>query len=75
MDKTNLLKKTIHNIQKLPEHQVKEVNDFVEFLLSKIDDKIIKEGIQELQLGSESFEFLKTEPDLYTVNDLKIKYK
>jgi hypothetical protein len=54
---------------------VKEVNDFVEFLLSKIDDKIIKEGIQELQLGSESFEFLKTEPDLYTVNDLKIKYK
>ena len=63
------------NIQRLPEAKLSEVNDFVEFLLHKIDDKIITEGIQKLSSSSKTFEFLEHEPDLYSVSDLKVDYK
>lgn len=75
MDKQILIKKTITNIQRLPETEVREVNDFVEFLLNKIDDQILTQGIQEISSSSKSFDFLNREPDLYSVNDLKLKYK
>ena len=75
VDKNILINKTINNIQKLPASKLKEVNDFVEFLLNKIDDQMITEGIREIASASESFNFLNDEPDLYSVNDLKIKYK
>ena len=75
MDKSVLIEKTMVNIQKLPLNKVQEVNEFVEFLLSKINDRIMTEGIQELINKSHSFDFLKDEPDLYSTDDLKIKYK
>jgi hypothetical protein len=75
MDKQILIKKTITNIQRLPATKVKEVNDFVEFLLNKIDDQILTQGIQEISSSSKSFDFLNHEPDLYSANDLKLKYK
>jgi hypothetical protein len=74
MDKSILINKTINNINKLPASKVKEVNDFVEFLLNRIDDQVITEGIQEIASTSKSFDFLNNEPDLYTVSDLKINY-
>jgi len=75
MDKQILIKKTITNIQRLPATKVKEVNDFVEFLLNKIDDQILTQGIQGISSSSKSFDFLNHEPDLYSINDLKLKYK
>lgn len=75
MDKQILIKKTITNIQRLPATKVKEVNDFVEFLLNKIDNQITTQGIQEIASLSKSFDFLNQEPDLYSINDLKLKYK
>ena len=75
MDKNILVQKTINNIQKLPESKINEVNDFVEFLLNKVEDQLITEGIQEIASTSKSFEFLNNEPDLYSVNDLKVTYK
>jgi hypothetical protein len=75
MDKQIIIKKTITNIQRLPATKVKEVNDFAEFLLNKIDDQIITQGIQEISSSSKSFDFLNHEPDLYSINDLKLKYK
>ena len=75
MDKQILIKKALTNIQRLPITKVKEVNDFAEFLLNKIDDQMITEGIQEIASSSKSFDFLKNEPDLYSISDLKVKYK
>ena len=49
--------------------------DFADFLLSKIDDQIIVEGIQKMAAESETFAFLEDEEDIYTVEDLKEKYK
>lgn len=43
--------------------------------ISKIDDKIIQEGMQKLSYESKSFDYLNEEEDLYTVNDVKERYK
>jgi len=51
------------------------VEDFVDKLLRKTDDKLLTEGIQKLTSDSKSFEYLKDEEDINTVNDLKEKYR
>lgn len=75
MDRNILIKETIEKIQKLPDAKVQEINDFAEFLLNKIDEKILIEGIQKLASNSKTFEYLKNDEDLYSVNDLKESYK
>lgn len=70
-----LIKETIEKIRQLPEDRIQEINDFAEFLLRKIDDRILIEGIQKLTSDSKSFEYLNKEEDLYTVNDIIKKYK
>jgi len=74
MNREVLIKNTIKKIEQLPDIKIKEVEDFAEFLLSKVDDKILVEGIQKLASDSKAFEFLKDEEDIYTVNDIKEKY-
>jgi hypothetical protein len=75
MDRKELINNILSKINDLPDEKVREVNDFTEFLLSKIEDKLIAEGIMKLTADSKSFGFLKDEEDLYSVNDLKEKYK
>jgi hypothetical protein len=75
MERQLLLKDTVEKLNQLPDIKIKEVNDFIEFLLSRIDDIILVNGIQEITSKSKSFEYLAKEEDLYTVNDLKKKYK
>jgi hypothetical protein len=75
MDRKDLIDRVIRKIKLLPDIKIREVNDFADFLLSRIDDKITLEGIQKLAVDSKVFEFLKDEEDLYSVNDLKEKYK
>jgi hypothetical protein len=74
MEKDVLIQKIMINIRRLPSSKIQKVNDFAEFLLYKIDDQMITEGIQKISSESKSFEFLNEEPDIYTVNDLKEKY-
>lgn len=74
MDRQILIEKTIKKIEQLPDVKIKEVDDFIDFLLGKIDDKIINDGMQKLISNSKAFEFLNDEEDLYTVNDVKEKY-
>ncbi|WP_339740824.1 hypothetical protein [uncultured Sunxiuqinia sp.] len=73
MDQQVLVENTIVKIKQLPESKLMQVNDFVAFLLSRAEDKIMLEGIQKLASDSTAFEFLKEEDDLYTMNDLKEK--
>ncbi|MDO9613420.1 MAG: hypothetical protein Q7J86_02720 [Bacteroidota bacterium] len=51
------------------------VRDLVDFLLQKIDDQILQEGIQELASKSKVFSYLNEEEELYSVNDLKERYE
>jgi len=75
MDRKVLLEKLKIKIDLLPDSKIQEIDDFADFLLSKIDDKIAVEGIQKLISDSKAFDFLNDDEDLYTVSDLKEKYK
>ena len=75
MNRQVLIKNTIKKIKQLPDNKIREVNDYTDFLLSKINDNITLEGIREIVSDSKTFDFLKEEEELYSVNDLKEKYK
>jgi len=74
MEHETLVKSTIRNIKKLPVGHIQEVNDFVEFIIQKSEDKMITEGLQHLSTIGKTFDFLYDEPELYTVEDLKVRY-
>lgn len=75
MTRELLIKKTIDNLSKLSDQKLKEVSDFAEFLLNRIENQMMTEGIQKLATDSKTFKFLEDEEDLYSVSDLKEKYK
>jgi len=75
MTRDTLIKKTMDNLNRLPDQKLQQVLDFAELLLSKIDDQLITQGIQKLAKDSKVYKFLEEEDDLYSVLDLKEKYK
>ena len=75
MTRETLIKNTIDNLAKLPDQKLKEVSDFAEFLLNRIENRIVTEGIQKLVIDSKTFKFLNDEEDLYSIEDLKVRYK
>ena len=74
MEREVLMERTIRKIEQLPITRVQEVNDFVEFIIRRTDDAMITEGLQQLMACSNTYDFLYNEPDLYSVNDLKVKF-
>jgi two-component sensor histidine kinase len=75
MSREELIKSTIENLNQLSDTRIQEVSDYVRFLSSRIDDKMISEGINELTSNSKTYAFLHDEEELYQVNDLKEVYK
>jgi len=74
MEREIIMKKTVHNIEQLPTRRIREVNDYVEFILQKTEDVMITEGLQQLASSCTGFDFLNNEPELYSINDLRTKY-
>ncbi len=75
MDRQYLINNTIEIIKQLPDVKIQEINDYAEFLLSRLDDRIISDGIAEIISESGSFDFLEEDENIYTVKDLKVRYK
>ena len=75
MEREIILKKTVEKLYKLSKDKLIEVEKYINKLLRKTDDKLLIEGIQRVTSDSKSFDYLKDEEDIYTVNDLKEKYK
>lgn len=75
MSREELLKNTIEKLNQLSDHRLEEVSDYVSFLTSRIDDKILNEGIKSIVTNSKSYEFLHEESEFYTVSDIKENYK
>lgn len=74
MSRKELLENTIKYLKELPNEKISEVHDFVEYLYQKHEEYILKTGIQKLETESGSFQFLKNQEELYTVNNIKEKY-
>lgn len=75
MSREELVKETVEKLGQLSNSKIQEVSDYVSFLASKIDDKIISEGIKTLASTSNSYEFLQSEEELYQLSDIKEKYQ
>ena len=69
-----LMQKTVRKIQKLPSKQVQKVDDFVESIIRRTNDAMITEALQQLSLCGKTYDFLYDEPDIYSVDDLKVKF-
>ena len=74
MEREALMNETIYKIGQLPTKRIQEVNDFVEFIIRRVDDALITEGLQQLVTSGKPFDFLHDEPELYSINDLKVKF-
>ena len=74
MTKRTIIEKTVKIIHQLPKEKAEEIFDFADFLIKRHEEKGLIKDIQNVLEESESFEFLKYEEDLYSVNDLKEKY-
>ena len=75
MTREKLMEKTMDALSKLPDKKLKEVSDFAEFLNNKTEDRKLTEEIQLIGAVSKSFRFLEEDEDLYSVSDLKERYK
>jgi hypothetical protein len=75
MTRETLIQRTLTAISKLPQDKAIEIADFAEFILQKYDDQILQNGVQKLISDSKTFEFLKDEEDIYSLSDLKERYK
>jgi len=69
-----LINRTVKTLSKLPNEKVKEVSDFIEYILKKYDEEMMQKGIEKLVSNSNAFQFLKDEEDLYSEADLKEKF-
>ena len=74
MTRQAIIEQTLRAINKLPQEKAAEIADFAAFMLKQYDEQQLSKGIQRLAAGSEAFEFLTDEEDLYTEDDLKETY-
>ncbi|MEO6682426.1 MAG: hypothetical protein ABIN48_06330 [Ginsengibacter sp.] len=74
MTREAIIEQTINTINKLPDNKLRELSNYISFLLKQYEESEITRGIQKMAAESKSFEFLDKEEDLYTVEDLKEVY-
>ncbi len=75
MTKIELIQRTVETLERLPEEKVSEVATFAEFILKTYDEYILRKGDYQLNNESSSFDFLKDEPDIYTLDDLQERFR
>ena len=75
MTREAIIQKTVEVLQALPDEKIEEVSDFADYILKKYDDRLLQQEMQALIEQSDTFNFVKEEQELYTVKDLKERYK
>jgi hypothetical protein len=75
MTRKAVIEDTIATLSKLPVEKAAEVADFAAFVLKKHEDALLRQGITELVEDSSAFAFLEDEEELYTIDDLKVRFK
>jgi hypothetical protein len=74
MTRKLIIERTVRAINQLPENKAEEISDFADFVAKRYEECRLTEGIQQLTLESQTFEFLKNEDELYSEADLKEVY-
>lgn len=74
MTKQIIIERTLKAINQLPEDKAEEISDFADFVFKKYEEQELSKGIQKLASESNSFDFLESEEEIYSVSDLKVVY-
>lgn len=69
-----MIKRTLKTLSRLPEDKIKEVSEFADEILKKLDEDVLQAGMEALMAESDAFYFLNEEEDLYSKDDLKEIY-
>ncbi|MEI6596556.1 MAG: hypothetical protein WCO28_13400 [Bacteroidota bacterium] len=75
MTREIIIQRTLAVLQKLPKEKANEIADFADYIMKKYEEEILQNGIQKLVSESKTFEYLQNEETLYTLSDVKEKYK
>ncbi len=74
MTRQMIIEKTVNIISQLPQDKAEEISDFADFIIKKYEEQAISYNIQKLASESKAFNFLNEEEDLYSIEDLKLRY-
>lgn len=74
MSRKEIIERTVKAINQLPDDKAEEISVFADFLIKRYEDDKLTKGIEKLASESSSFDFLKSEDDIYTTDDLKEVY-
>ena len=75
MTREAIIQKTMEVLHALPADKIEEVSDFADYILKKYDDRLLQQEMQALIEQSDTFNFVEEEQELYSVKDLKERYK
>ncbi len=71
MTKQSIIDRTVKIINQLPEAKAVEISDFADFVINRYEEQSLSEDIQNIISGSQSFDFLREEEEIYSLKDLK----
>jgi len=74
MTREQIISDTLDVMKKLPEQKAEEIRNILVKYYNEKDKEIFEKGFDQLIAGSDSFSFLRDEPDLYNENDLVARY-
>lgn len=74
MSRKEIIERTVKAINQLPDDKAEEISVFADFLIKRYEDDKLTKGIEKLASENSSFDFLKSEDDIYTTDDLKEVY-
>jgi hypothetical protein len=75
MTREAIIQKTMEVLSALPADKIEEVSDFADYVLKKYDDRSLQQEMQVIIEQSDTFNFLNEEEELYSIADLKERYK
>ncbi len=75
MDRQVLIEKAIRYLNRLPEKKAADALGYIESLCEGKDDALLSKGMTRLAEQSKSLAFLDDEEDIYTVSDLRERYR
>lgn len=75
MTRETIIQRTLEVLSKLPNERANEIADFADYIMKKYEEEILQNGIQKLTADSKTFEYLQNDENIYTLNDVKERYK
>ncbi|RYE18418.1 MAG: hypothetical protein EOP42_30695 [Sphingobacteriaceae bacterium] len=74
MTKQAIIEQTIKAINQLPADKAEEISSFAAFVIKRFEEQQLTEGLKQLTVESQTFDFLNEEEELYSASDLKEIY-